>query len=669
MLPIYLRAVAALLVLTPLVVARTPHHDEAAVKPKDPADRFTTSRPAPLVLPLPEERDAFFFAVFGDRTGGPAEGIHVLEQAVHDVNLLRPDLVMTVGDLVQGYNETPRWLEQAREYKDVMARLLCPWFPVVGNHDLYWRGKGPKPAGEHEREYETQFGPLWYAFEHKKHWFIALDSDEGDPATGEMDFSKPSCQRMSAEQFAWLGATLERARGATGVFLFLHHPRWLHGGYGDDWDRVHDLLKKAGNVRAVFAGHIHRLRYDGNKDGIEYFTLATVGGDQAGYAPAAGYLHQFHVVTVRKESLAVASLPLGSVQDARAITGLVSNEIEQLVQGLQPRVRGLVKFARDGACDGTVEIEVRNPTTRSIEVTLAPESRDSRWWFTPDHAHHTIPAKGTHTFAVRVARPAKALDSAFRTCLARVDVDYLGEGLRVPIPTRAWDLPLERPALPEPAVPERESWLTLDGVDDCVRVAHEDLTLADGPFTIEGWLCAERFGARVGFLNKTENAEFGLFVNEGQPEFLVNLDGKYVAAKAPNPVLQAKRWHHLAGVFDGSEVRLYVDGRKVAATPGSGKRRMNTLPLMVGADVTKEGGATSFLHAAIDDVRVSQIARYSTDSFTPTRRARVDDATSLLLHMDAIVGPWCFDASASQAHPRVLGEPALMKELSPNQTK
>src|SRR5258706_1156716 len=133
----------------------------SAHEPDDP--RFTTTRQSPIVLPLPDERDAFFFVVFGDRTTGPPEGIQVLAQAVDEVNLLAPDFVINVGDMVQGYNDTPEWLTQMREYKATMQKLACPWFPVVGNHDLYWRGKGARPRTEHDADYETNFGPLWYA--------------------------------------------------------------------------------------------------------------------------------------------------------------------------------------------------------------------------------------------------------------------------------------------------------------------------------------------------------------------------------------------------------------------------------------------------------------------------------------------------------------------------
>src|SRR5688572_28160710 len=73
-------------------------------------DHVHTDRAGARVLPLPKSADVFHFVVYGDRTSGQPAGIEVLAQAVADTNLLDPDLVMTVGDLVQGYNTTTEWL-------------------------------------------------------------------------------------------------------------------------------------------------------------------------------------------------------------------------------------------------------------------------------------------------------------------------------------------------------------------------------------------------------------------------------------------------------------------------------------------------------------------------------------------------------------------------------
>ncbi|MBL8860208.1 MAG: metallophosphoesterase [Planctomycetes bacterium] len=645
---------AALCALVAPLSAR--HHDEG----QGPERAITTSRPNPLLLPLPDEKDAFFFVVFGDRTSGPPEGVKVLAQAVHDVNLLAPDLVMTVGDLVQGYNETPAWLVQAAEYKLIMNKLVCPWFPVVGNHDIYWRGKGTPPKGEHESNFETHFGPLWYAFEHKRSWFIVLDSDEADPVTGKYTFNDPSGQKMSAEQFAWFQATLERAKPAENVFVFLHHPRWLRGNYGDDWERVHQALAANGNVKAVFAGHIHRMRWDGVRDGIEYFTLATVGGVQDGFAAAGGYLHQYEIVTVRAGKISVVSYPVGAAMDPRAITGAVSDEVAKLAQSLvTPRIAGEVGFGADLSVTGEVEIVITNTTSRSIEVTATPDSTDSRWSFAPDHQHRVIKPGVTAKLPVKLHRPSESVDAFYRAPVLALAVDYLAEGLRVPLQPREWTIPIDGRTLPLPARPAEERALKLDGKRDCLTIASAALAIPDEPITVEAWFQARSFGKRVGLLNKTESSEFGIFLSNGQPGFSIHLEGKYVNAVHEKQTLSVNEWHHVAGVFDGAEVRFYVDGALAATRTAKGRRTCNTLPLMIGADVTKQASPESFFDGVIDEVRISSTARY-TAAFTPQRRFEGDADTLLLLHMDGEVGPWSVDASGRGAHATRIGAPEFV---------
>lgn len=298
--------------------ADAPKTKEGSEKP-----RFLTSRKTYRKLSLPQKNKGFTFAVLGDRTGGLVQGLHFLKETVRDLNVSEPDLVMTVGDLIQGYCEEKKWLHQMKRYRKIMDSLTMPWFPVAGNHDVYWRGEGKaRPRTEHDDNYEKHFGPLWYAFEYQNNWFVVLYSDEGEKS-GKKGWTKARRQKMSRVQFEWLQKTLAKTKGAENVFVFLHHPRWMKkvgkARYGNDWDRVHQLLVDTGNVRAVFAGHIHAMTYGGVRDGIEYFTLATTGGYLRGISPKLGFTQHYFMVTVRNKKISVASHPTGKVINPRTM--------------------------------------------------------------------------------------------------------------------------------------------------------------------------------------------------------------------------------------------------------------------------------------------------------------------------------------------------------------
>ncbi|MEL7500410.1 MAG: LamG-like jellyroll fold domain-containing protein [Planctomycetota bacterium] len=616
----------------------------------DHHDGIMTTRATTKTLPLPKSEDCFHFIIYGDRTGGVPEGIQVLKQAVNDTNLLDPDLVMTVGDLIQGYNETPQWMDQMKEYKQVMGNLEMNWFPVAGNHDVYWRGKGKAPQGQHDSNYETHFGPLWYSFRHKNTGFIVLYSDEGDPKTNQKSFNRGNLQNMSTEQLEFLDKALAEYKDADHVMVFLHHPRWIGGGYeGCNWDDVHQRLKDAGNVSAVFAGHIHRMRYS-PKDGIQYYALATTGGSLATQFPSAGYLHHFNIVTVRKNKVSVAAIPVGSVINPKDFTKEFLAEID-VARSIRPKlVSKLPTLTPTGKVEGTVTVELTNPCPRDIQCTLAfaAPTTDRNWTSSLGHQHVKLSAGATQKFEFSVRRASGNPELASLPKIV-FDAEYLGESSRIKIPESATRLNLllgQIPANHFQGAVNQCADISSKG-SSAIVVKSDQFKLPDGPVTVEAWVKPKSLDGYNAIIAKTQGSEYALFSDEGVPQFDIHLNGKYVTAKAKQKMV-VDRWTHLAGVYDGEQVKMYVDGKLVGTVAGNGKRRTNALPLLIGADPDLGGRATRPLPAFIDEVRISKSARYE-DNFEPAKRFAPETDTVLLMHLDRNIGPFALDHSESSA--------------------
>src|SRR5262245_32187792 len=85
-------------------------------------------------LKLNNGPDTFRFAVGSDRTGGHRAGI--FSKAVQQLNLMQPEFVLSVGDLIEGYTEDQEKLNaEWREFQGYVCQLQMPFFYVPGNHD------------------------------------------------------------------------------------------------------------------------------------------------------------------------------------------------------------------------------------------------------------------------------------------------------------------------------------------------------------------------------------------------------------------------------------------------------------------------------------------------------------------------------------------------------
>src|SRR5437762_91965 len=132
-----LNALLALLVLCAFVGCAQTHLDSAQAKKPlaltvipNNADHHPWTN-----LNFNNNPNEFQFAVVGDRTGRHRPG--VFEKGISKLNLLRPEFVMSVGDLIEGYTKDEPEIDQEwDEIEGNTAKLEAPFFYVPGNHDL-----------------------------------------------------------------------------------------------------------------------------------------------------------------------------------------------------------------------------------------------------------------------------------------------------------------------------------------------------------------------------------------------------------------------------------------------------------------------------------------------------------------------------------------------------
>ena len=231
----------------------------------------------------------FQFAIVTDRTGGHREG--VFASAVEKINTLMPEFVMSVGDLVEGTNDTAILAEQWKEFNHIIGNLKVPFFYLPGNHDVN-RGAGPK------RAYWNQlFGHTYYHYVYKDVLFLAMDSNEGQ---GE---------QFSSEQLTYFKQALEENKHVRWTLVFMHHPLWTY-----DHDSNFGALEKMleGRNYTVFAGHQHTYRHFQRKN-TNYYILATTGGGSSLRGPGFGQFDHITWVTMTQNGPVLANLKLNGI--------------------------------------------------------------------------------------------------------------------------------------------------------------------------------------------------------------------------------------------------------------------------------------------------------------------------------------------------------------------
>jgi hypothetical protein len=298
-----------------------------------------------------DDPDAFRFAVVTDRTGEHRDG--VFEGAMGKLNLVRPEFVVSVGDLIEGYTDDGAVLDREwNEIESFVGRLQMPFFYVPGNHDM--------SNAVMAEEWKSRFGPSFYHFTYKGVLFVALNS-ELFAMVHDRSASLPG-PWTQAEQMAFVERALAENRDVRWTFVLVHQPLWDSPQPHPDWTKIEALL--ADRPHTVFAGHFHRYAQQ-LRGGRQYITLATTGGGSRMRGTPWGEFDHVAQVTMAKEGPVIANLRLDGILPGDAVDAELRELVRELERAVaaEPLVSPSRYFSR-----GTARFSVANPGARPLAV-------------------------------------------------------------------------------------------------------------------------------------------------------------------------------------------------------------------------------------------------------------------------------------------------------------
>lgn len=299
-------------------------------------------------MPLKTERPVRV-ALLSDRTGEPDD--RVFHQALEALNRMQPDLIITLGDLIDDAKDGHEW----NRVMNMMATLDAPVVYTAGNHDIV--------DAESEARFEQYTGHNSYRSFDVEGWhFVIVDN-----AIGE------SWEELDLEQREWLEEDLFRAhREGRQVLVFMHKPYWMFGIAAGNDDPMHQLFVETG-VRAVLAGHWHQ-HFSGEFDDVRYYNFGPSGGGTKGLlSEALGNVPEIGWLTLAAKDISVTALQLDGIRSGSALNhrdyGSIENFDRRSLRGTR------LVLASTGGEAGELVIAIENSFEQPIDSTLSVEPR------------------------------------------------------------------------------------------------------------------------------------------------------------------------------------------------------------------------------------------------------------------------------------------------------
>ena len=203
----------------------------------------------------------------------------VLEKLINEINNIKPDLVLNLGDLIEDFNDHDKDIINLNYVWNKFKSINAPFYSCIGNHDLR------SMTSRKEVEQIMGYNHSTFSFNMKGIHFVILGTFVNNKIGNEYGGIFKT-QFISREDIEWLKTDLKKNNLPS--IICLHFGVAEDDMKGNWWfesnpehallsnrKELKEILKNDENLLAVFSGHQHWTKKI-IEDGISYYIVGSI---------------------------------------------------------------------------------------------------------------------------------------------------------------------------------------------------------------------------------------------------------------------------------------------------------------------------------------------------------------------------------------------------------
>ena len=145
----------------------------------------------------------------------------------------------------------------------------------------------------------------------------------------------------------------------------------------------------------------------------------------------------------------------------------------------------------------------------------------------------------------------------------------------------------------------------MDSTTSSRSTATASSTRSPTGLTLDAWVKPDTWTGDFTVISKGDHQYALKMSNANTLEFFVH-SGTWRTVRATVPADFYGNWHRVTGTFDGTKLRLLIDGHEVATTDYTGTIDWSHWPVNIGrnAETMQENVGTRMAHGSVDQVRI-----------------------------------------------------------------